>query len=232
MSVPDLALVPADKDALLAAFREVESHHAAEQRRKRNGGRLAWGVAGLSLAANLALAFALASLAPSVRLVPLILVNHDDGTIDSYSSLSAMPASQQEADIRAALWQYVLNRESYSYADAQYRWTLVGMMSVPSVRDSYEKGFDWKDNPQSPQNTYGKKGQIDVKLISLSMVRPQVALVRYQKSALLYGARPIVTTWTATIGFRMLATIPAAARYFDPAGLQVTTYQSLEDSPR
>src|SRR5271157_3085793 len=65
-----------------------------------------------------ALAVSIAWLVPSQRLVPMLLVIQADGTVDSYASITSLPATQEQAVIRAALWKYVRDRESYNFADA------------------------------------------------------------------------------------------------------------------
>ena len=225
------AALPVDAPRLGEYFREVESFQRARARGARRSARLAWSLAGISLLTNVALAFAIASMLPLERLVPLYLWVRQDGTVDSAGQISDLPATQEEAVIRAAVWQYVRDRESYAYADARYRYDVVSLMSAPDVRDTYQRWF-LSSNPASPQNTIGKRGQIDTAMIGMSFVRPRVALVRYAKTVLTYGGTPEKTTWTATVGFERVDKLPATARLADPGGIIITTYQNSEDSPQ
>jgi type IV secretion system protein VirB8 len=211
-------------------YRDVESFQQARARGARRNAKVAWSLAGISLLTNVALAFAVASMLPLERLVPLYLWVRQDGTVDSANAISDLPATQAEGVIRAAVWQYVRDRESYAYADARYRYDVVSLMSAPAVRDTYQRWF-LSSNPESPQNTTGKRGQIDAAMIGMSFVRPQVALVRYYKTTLTYGGTAQKTTWTATVGFERVEKLPASARLSDPGGIIVTTYQNSEDSP-
>lgn len=220
---------PVEASRLREYFREVESFQRDRARSARRSARLAWSLAGISLLTNVALAFAVASMLPLERLVPLYLWVRHDGTVDSAGQISDLPATQEEAVIRAAVWQYVRDRESYAYADARYRYDVVSLMSAPGVRDAYQRWF-LSSNPESPQNTIGKRGQIDTAMIGMSFVRPRVALVRYAKTALTYGGTPEKTTWTATVGFARVDKLPAADRLADPGGIVVTSYQNSEDS--
>jgi type IV secretion system protein VirB8 len=222
---------PVEASRLGEYFREVESFQRARARGARRSARLAWSLAGISLLTNVALAFAVASMLPLERLVPLYLWVRHDGTVDSAGEISDLPATQAEAVIRAAVWQYVRDRESYAYADARYRYDVISLMSAPAVRDAYQRWF-LSSNPASPQNTIGKRGQIDTAMIGMSFVRPRVALVRYAKTALTYGGTPEKTTWTATVGFERVDKLPAADRLADPGGIVVTSYQNSEDSPQ
>jgi type IV secretion system protein VirB8 len=212
-------------------YREVESFQRERERGARRSARVAWSLAGVSLLTNVALGFAVLWMLPLERLVPLYLWVRQDGTVDSANAISDLPATQAEAVVRAAIWQYVRDRESYAFADARYRYDVVSLMSASEVRDDYQHWF-LSANPESPQNTIGKRGQVDTTMISMSFVRPQVALVRYSKTVLMYGGTPQKTTWTATVGFEHVDKLPAANRLTDPGGIIVTSYQNSEDSPQ
>lgn len=225
------AVLPVTTPELDHHYREVESFQSERARGARRSARVAWSLAGVSLFTNVALGFAVASMLPLERLVPLYLWVRQDGTVDSASAISDLPATQAEAVVRAAIWQYVRDRESFAFADARYRYEAVSLMSASQVRDDYQHWF-LSANPESPQNTIGKRGQIDAAMISMSFVRPQVALVRYSKTGLMYGGTPQKTTWTATVGFERVEKLPAANRLTDPGGIIVTSYQNSEDSPQ
>lgn len=218
----ELQALPVDNPRLAEYYRQVESFQSERARRSQRSSRLAWSIAAAALCANLALGWSVAAMLPLERLVPLYLWVRADGTVDSAVAMSDLPATQSAAVIRAAVWQYVRAREGYSYSTARYHYDLVSLMSAPSVRDIYQHGFLANLNPKSPQNTVGKKGQIDVSMISISFVRPQVALVRYRRSVQMYGEQPTSTTYTATVGFEEVDRLPAV----------VTSYQNSEDSPQ
>ena len=199
---------PVDASRLGDYYREVESFQRERARGARRSARLAWSLAGISLLTNVALGFAVAAMLPLERLVPVYLWVRHDGTVDSASEISDLPATQAVAVIRAAVWQYVRDRESYAYADARYRYDVVSLMSAPDVRDAFQRWF-LSANPASPQNTIGKRGQIDAAMIGMSFVRPRVVLVRYAKKVLMYGGTPQKTTWTATVGFGARRQLPS-----------------------
>jgi type IV secretion system protein VirB8 len=230
-SGPGQAL-PVDSPRLAAYYKQVESFQAERNRRARRSSRIAWSIAGVALAANAALGIAVASMLPLQRLVPLYIWLDRDGVAHDAVSMSDLPATQSQAVIRAAIWQYVRDRESYDFADARYRYDVVSLMSAPDVRDAYQHWFLAHTNPQSPQVTVGRKGQIDTAMVGLSFVRPQVALVRYRKTVLMYGETPTTTAWESTVGFAVIDKLPASARLADPGGILVTNYQSSEESPQ
>jgi type IV secretion system protein VirB8 len=183
----------------------------------------------LSMLANLGLAWAVASMLPLTRLVPVYMLIRPDGTIDNSVSLSSLPPSTDQAVIRAALWEYVQMREGYSYDTARYRYDIVSGMSDSNTRTSYQQYFNYP-NPQSPQVTIGKNGVVTVQPISVALIGPNVAQVRFQR---IYSAgtnAALTTTWTATIQFEQVDTLPASERLEDPGGIIVTNYQSEEDT--
>lgn len=220
-----------DPSRLAEHFRDVESFQAQRVRAAKRTARVAWAVAGMSLVTNLALAVAIASMLPLERLVPLYLWVRADGTVDSATQISDLPPTQSVAVTRAAIWQYVRERESYDFANARYRYDVVSLMSAPDVRDGYQHAF-LSSNPSSPQNTVGQKGQVNVEIINMSFVRTHVALVRYRRTVLMYDGSPATTTWTATVGFERVNTLPVADRLTDPGGIVVTNYQNSEDTPQ
>jgi type IV secretion system protein VirB8 len=224
---------PIDPPRLAAYYKQVESFQAERTRHAHRSSRIAWSIAGLALATNAALGFTVASMLPLERLVPLYLWVRPDGTVDSATSMSDLPATQSAAVIRAAVWQYVRSRESYDFADARYRYDLVSLMSAPAVRDAYQHWFLAHTNSQSPQVTVGRRGQIETTLVNMSFVRPRVALVRYRRTVLMYGEQPQPpTTWTSTVGFAVVDKLPATARLSDPGGVVIVNYQNSEDSAR
>lgn len=179
-----------------------------------------------------ALAVSIAWLVPSQRLVPMLLVIQPDGTVDSYASITNLPATQEQAVIRAALWKYVRDRESYNFADAPGRYAFVSAISAPPVRDAYQRWFLPQFNKMTPQATVGDKGQIDVEKISMVFPSPTIVIVRFRRSLEFYGEKPTVTTWTATAEFEVSTRLPGAARdEGDPGGIVVVRYTSGEDSP-
>ena len=220
---------PVEAARLSEYFREVESFQAQRARSAKRTASVACVVAGLSLLVNVALAFTVASMLPLQRLVPLPMWVRADGTVDVLPKMSDLPPTQSAAVIRAGIWQYVRDREGYDFADARYRYDVVSMMSAADVRAAYQQWF-LPGNNSSPQNAVGRKGQVDVRMINMSFVRPQVALVRYQRTVLMYGEAPDTTTWTSTVAFERVADLPVSARLSDPGGIVVTNYQNSEDS--
>ncbi len=214
---------------LEANYKEVESFQQKQAQTAKRTTKLALLAAAIMGLANLGLAWTVASLLPLTKLVPVYLLIRPDGTIDSSVSLSSLPASQNEAVIRAALWEYVRLREGYAYDTAQYNYDVVSGISAPSVKAAYQSWFNYP-NSASPQVVVGKNGNITIAPVSVAMLGPHVAQVRFARTVAMNGSKPVTTNWTATLAFDQTETLRAKDRLTNPGGLIVTNYQSAEDS--
>lgn len=215
--------------ALEAHYKDVESFQQARARFSRRLATYALIGAGLLAIANVGLVWAVASMLPLTKLVPVYLLVRKDGTIDSSVSLSTLPPSVDKAVIQAAIWEYVRLREGYSYGTAQYGYDVVSGMSSPNVRQNYQSWFNYP-NPVSPQVTVGKNGNITIAPISVAMLSPHVAQVRFSRTVQIATNQPATTTWTATLEFQQVDVLNGKQRLANPAGVIVTNYQSSEDS--
>jgi type IV secretion system protein VirB8 len=185
--------------------------------------------AGLLVIANIGLAWSVASMLPLTRLVPVYLLVRPDGTIDTSVALSTLPPSMDQAVVRAALWQYVQMREGYSYDTARYRYDIVSGMSDIATRAGYQSFFNYP-NPLSPQVIIGKNGTVTVEPISVSLIGPNVAQIRFQQMTSLGTNEAVTTTWTSTVQFQHVDTLAASQRLTDPGGIVITNYQAEEDT--
>jgi len=183
----------------------------------------------VSMLANLGLAWTVASMLPLTKLVPVYLLVRQDGTIDTSVNLSTLPKTADQAVIRAALWQYVQMREGYTYDTARYRYDIVSEMSDANTRQIYQQWFNYP-NPRSPQVTVGKNGTLAVSPISVALIGPNVAQIRYQMEKTMGTDTPVTTTWTATVEFSQVDSLPASQRLTNPGGIIITSYQNEEDT--
>jgi type IV secretion system protein VirB8 len=210
-------------------YKEVVSFHEARSRSSRFLSRGLLIGAGLLVVANIGLAWSVASMLPLTRLVPVYLLVRPDGTIDTSVALSTLPPSMDQAVIRAALWQYVQMREGYSYDTARYRYDIVSGMSDIATRAGYQSFFNYP-NPLSPQVIIGKNGTVTVEPISVSLIGPNVAQIRFQQKTSLGTNEATTTTWTSTVQFQQVNTLAASQRLTDPGGIVITNYQAEEDT--
>jgi type IV secretion system protein VirB8 len=223
--------VPIDRTRLSEYYKQVESFQHERAVAARRTSAILAAVAGIAIVANLGQAWTIASLLPLTKIVPVYLWVRPDGTVDNAIALSRLPATQSQAVVTAALWEYVRLREGYSYDTAQYGYDAVSGMSADAPRGQYQTWFNYPD-PQSPQVTVGKKGAIEIQHISSANISENVQQIRYRRVLAITGQQPVVTTWTATLQFETVAALPAALRLRNPGGIIVTSYQAAEDSPQ
>jgi type IV secretion system protein VirB8 len=220
---------PIDRARLSEYYKQVESFQHDRAKAARGISKILAAVAGIAILGNLGQAWTIASLLPLTKIVPVYLWARPDGTIDSSVALSRLPATQSQAVITAALWEYVRLREGYSYDTAQYGYDAVSGMSADAPRTQYQGWFNYP-NPQSPQVTVGKKGTLAIEHISSANLSTNVQQIRYRRVLSIIGQQPIATTWTATLQFETVATLPIAQRLRNPGGVIVVSYQAAEDS--
>lgn len=225
----DKLAFPVDRAALSEHYKQVESFQRTRAKTAERISKLLTVVAGIAILGNLAQALTIAALVPLTRIVPVYLWVRPDGTVDSSISMSRLPATQSQAVINAALWEYVRLREGYSADTARYAFDIVSEMSTAPVRAAYQAFFNYP-NLSSPQVTVGKKGTIEIEHISSADISRGVQQIRYRRILNMTSARPVTTTWTATLQFATVSTLPIALRLQNPGGLVVISYQSAEDS--
>jgi type IV secretion system protein VirB8 len=216
-----------DLEGYYAEVKSFQRERAEQALRSRS---LAWAIAWAGLAGFLALAVALAWTLPLKQLVPVYLWVRHDGTVDNSVSVSDLPPTESQAVVVAAIWEYVHEREAYTFADAQYRYDVVSGMSSPHVRDDYQKWFSIH-SLASPQVKFGRHGQVNVEKLGISFVGNQTALVRFRRVEELYGQSAVRTTWSATVGFDVVSKLSMNTRLVDPGGVRVTTYMAAEETP-
>ncbi len=228
MSDRDTAL-PLAAPMLEKHFKEVASFQRLRARLSVFISRSLVVALAISLLGNLGQAWSIAAMLPLTKLVPVYFLIRSDGTIDTSVALSTLPPSVSQAVVRSALWQYVQMREGYSYDTAQYRYEIVSGMSGATARAIYQQWFNYP-NPESPQVTLGRNGVITVEPISVALIGPTVAQVRYRRLVTMATNAPLTTTWTATLQFEQVDAIPASDRLENPGGIIVKSYQNEEDT--
>ena len=221
--------LPVDRAGLSEHYKQVGSFQRDRAQTARRTSRILGAVAGIAIVANLGQAWTIASLLPLTKIVPVYLWARPDGTIDSSVALSRLPATQSQAVVAATLWEYVRLREGYSYDTAQYGYDAVSGMSADAPRTQYQGWFNYP-NAVSPQVTVGKKGVIEIQHISSANLSTSVQQIRYRRILTILGQQPMVTTWTATLRFETVATLPIALRLRNPGGVIVAFYQAAEDT--
>ncbi|MBA5724680.1 type IV secretion system protein VirB8 [Bombella favorum] len=224
----DLFVPPVPKERLAEYYEKVETFQEARARAVTRINKFLVVGLTLSMLANLGLVWSVVALFPLEKLVPMPLWVRPDGTVDSEISMSRLPKTMDDAVVNAAVWQYVRLREGYTYATAQYAYDTVSLMSTDAVRDAYQNWFNFP-NPKSPQVTVGQRGQIDVEELSMAPIGGNVIQVRFRRRVSMEGAKPVETTWIATVQIMKVQDIPPKARLSNPGGVIISSYQSSED---
>ncbi len=218
-----------ERGALAAHYIEVEAFQTSRAKSARRLSRVLVVIATAAVFGNIAQAFTIATMVPLAKLVPVYLWVRPDGTVDSEVSVSRLPATQEQAVINASLWQYVRLREGYTADTAQYAYDLVSSFSAPSVRLEYQYHFNYP-NPTSPQVTIGEGGRLDVEHISSNDIATGVQQIRFNRTLMMDGQTPVMSTWTATVRYEKVTSLSGESRLSNPGGLTVTSYQVSEDT--
>ena len=183
-------------------------------------------LAAVAAAVVLAACFAVAGLTP-LKTTELIVLRVDEATgmTDRVYDVRGGEMAASEAEHRHWLWQYVLHRQGYSFAEAQRNFDVVNLMSTADVQRTYSDWFKGS-NPQSPQVVLGRTGQAALSWVSTTFIGPKLAQVRYvtseRKGDLLLPKRNMV----ATVAFDFArGTLSGNAININPRGFLVTSYR-------
>ena len=218
--------VPNDPQLLAAYFKQVSSYEGDRLKSARRSAVLAWTVAASAgIVAGIA-CLAVAGLTPlkSTELV-VLRVNETTGMTDRVYDVRGGEMAASEAEHRHWLWQYVLHRQGYSFAEAHRNFDVVNLMSTVAVQQQYAEVFKGS-NPQSPQVVLGRTGQAALSWVSTTFIGPKLAQVRYvtseRKGDLLLPKRNMV----ATVAFDFArGTLSGNAININPRGFLVTSYR-------
>lgn len=214
-------------------FKHVESLGGEAIRREKRSRRVAWGVAGCAFATAILSCYTLAAMGPQHSVEwRLVRVDSSTGRIDEVESLRAAPKTLDEANLRALLFRYVMERETYAAPEAEFDYHAVNLQSTADEQDRYDALVSGK-NPHSPQVVAGKGGFITADIKSVAMLAPGLGQVRFSSTLAVEGQEPKTTHWMATIGFLIKpeAKMSNADRLINPTGFLVSEYRVVQDKP-
>ncbi len=220
-----LPILDSEREEYHKRVRSFQAHRADDTQRRL---RTWFWIAITLLVLYGSMAGSLLFILPLKTTVPLFLVIREDGTVDTSVSLADLGVDQAQKVIRASVWRYIEERESYSYSDARHRYDLISLMSNENVRRDYQSWF--VNSADSPQKIFGKNGQISVQEISMSLIRDGVFLVRFWRLSHLYGEKEKKMSVTVTVEFELLNDAPASLILDNPAALSVIRYNVEENS--
>lgn len=214
--------------AYLAEARSWESARITDALRSR---RLAWIFAVMGWLLAVAAVAALAGMTPLKTVEPFVIrVDNATGIVDAVNTLTNAKTNYDEAVNRYFLGLYVRERESFDRKTAAKNYEVVGLMSGKQEQDRYYGWFN-PHNPQSPLNQYKRGEKVNVRIRSISFIRPDVALVRYVREEEQSGRRVVSSYWAATVNFKYEnPPTKQSDRQINPLGFRVTDYRSDPES--
>lgn len=226
--------VPVTEADLGRIAKESQSFQGARVRNwRRLGAVLGLSLGVVSLVA-LAEAGGILAMLPLVRVVPVFVYTHRDGSFQSSVTMSTLPGTLNEANIRALLWQYVVERESYMYGDARYRYDVVSGMSATHVRDQYQA---WANaaNPNSYLAKLGRHADITLGYLDSGWVSHAeefstgVYEIRFERVVRPTEGGAQAQKFKVRFEFVKLDSLPLIQRVtVNPSGIQVTDYPGPE----
>jgi hypothetical protein len=152
-------------------FEAVRREHARRERRDRWQRRLNAGVI-IGLAGVAAVeGGVILRLLPLKQWVPVFVSVRADGTAVSTVQWDELPDTARRDATVNTVWTYVMNRESWSEANAGWAYTVVSAMSAPPVREQYQQWID-PANPKSPQRLYGGAVSVEARFVRWEPVCP------------------------------------------------------------
>jgi Type IV secretory pathway, component VirB8 len=207
-------------------FGEAISWETERFLEERKSKKLAWRIAGFSLAISLASVLAVAALSPLKTVEPFVVrVDNSTGMVDIVTALTTEKTNYEEAINKYFIAKYVINRESYSPQARNHMYNVVGLMSDSSVASQYAEYYNPRYNPEAPLKIFGDSATVTVDLKNISFVDKQVALIRFTKTVR-RGPDKVVSHWIATLTFTYVSGQMAADdRLVNPLGFQCTDYR-------
>ena len=170
----------------------------------------------------------IAALAPLKTAVPYIIrVDNSTGYTDVVPQINYAKESYQEVEAKYFLSQFVINYESYEWQTIQQMMDTVKVMSASKVFSQYNTAIR---ADSSPLNVLKDNYKMRVKIKSVTMLKPDVAQVRFSKMILDSSGKPApeyrMTDWIATIAFDFNKKIETEEqRLINPLGFQALSYR-------
>lgn len=144
--------------------------------------RLAWTVAGLGVLTGLAGVVAVVALLPLKETQAFVaIVDKDTGIAERAVTVEHATFDQTRAVVEAAIYGYVIDRETYDEVDNEPRILAVYERSIESARSTLTDLWT-EGNAAYPPDVYGQDARAIVKIDSITQLQEGVAQVRYTKT--------------------------------------------------
>ncbi|WP_258086630.1 virB8 family protein [Xenorhabdus bovienii] len=179
--------------------------------------------------AVVALAIAIASLAPLKSVIPFLLrVDSTTGYVDKLEPYSTETATVDESVTRYFLARFVENREGYDWYTIQSMYDFVESTSDRAIFEAYKSYM--VNEELSPLKRLANRSKIQVKVNGITFLNDSTAQIRFTKMISDLDGKPAVgfkpSKWIATVTFDLSKKINTEqARLINPLGLSVTSYR-------
>lgn len=189
--------------------------------------KISWIIAGIATAIALFEAIALIILMPLKTVVPYtLLVDRQTGYVEQLKAVENRTVDPDAALIRSFLVQYVIGRESFDIDSLSDSYRKVALWSAGDARMRYINEMQ-ATNPESPLARLPRLAVVDVKILSVSSLEGDTAMVRFttQRSDGASAGQPL-QNWVAVIRYKFSgAAMSAEDRMTNPLGFQVVRYR-------
>lgn len=228
---------PSDKaidQAPLSYFVDLEQ--SREKSRK-----VAYIIAGVSVACVFIMAIAIAFLTPLKEVKPYVIrVDNTTGFVDIVTDIKHQEISNIEAMDKYFLTKYLENREGYHFNTARQEYRMTLLMTAPSAVGRYESKFY---NDKSPIKVLKNDYEINIRILSIQLLKgraagTKVATIRFEAIQQVpnseidqeekEGEMAIRTRYTANIEYEYALNkykLSEEQRLRNPLGFVVTSYR-------
>lgn len=191
---------------------------------------LAWRVAGVASFCCICAVIGISVMGPLKEVIPLpIRIDVVKGVVEPMKKLEDGETNYDEVINKYFVNKYVQLRASYSQKLAEDTYNAVGLMSAEDEKRRFAEYFSPKRNAKSPLVVQGTH-DIRYRQKSISFIKPDVALVRYEKIAET-ATKSIVSHCAATVEFVYIAgSMKDSDRELNPLGFQAKSYRSDPDA--
>ncbi|MCB5205168.1 virB8 family protein [Neorhizobium sp. T786] len=177
---------------------------------------------------------AVAALAPLKSVEPFVIrVDNSTGIVETMSALTDAPGKYDEAISRHFLHTYLRAREGFLFDEAKHNFRVVSLMSSSAEQERFGTEYSG-NNPDSPQNRYGRHSVVEVAIKSVSFIadtagQGSIAQVRYLRTE--RRDKAVQTShWIATVSFQYVGSqFSSNDRLVNPLGFIVTEYRTAEE---
>jgi type IV secretion system protein VirB8 len=215
------------REALDQYYAEAASWNRDRVQAMRSSSRAAWWIAAVAAVIAVLEALALALLTPLKTVEPYtLMVDRTTGYVQALKPLDRATIAPDTALTQSFLVQYVIAREGFDMATLPANYRKVASFSANAARSTYLRSIQ-VSNPQSPLVVYPRTTIVDVRVKSVSPLRNDTALIRFDTARQDAGGQPQLTgSWIAVVRYRYSkAPMRLEERFVNPLGFQVTSYR-------